>query len=132
MEYVFGAALAAVVVAAIGFTVYETLFKGPGGVEKAGNPHFKCVECGHEFEVENVPRDRMREAVDPAMALLDCPECGAEYSCMRMIRCRACDEYYIPQRSRYMAEHGVPAPDDVRDVCPHCGTDRLEWAREHR
>ena len=133
MEHVFGGALAAVIVAAVALTIWQTMFAGPGNVQKAGTPQYKCLECGYVFEQEQIPRDRMREAIDPALVLLDCPDCGAERSAMQMIRCPDCGEYYISQRSLYQVEHnGRPAPEDVRDVCPECGTDRLQYAREHR
>lgn len=133
MDHVFGGALAVVIVLALGMTVWSTMFKGHGGGGgRSDNLHYKCIECQHEFEVESIPREKMREAGDPSMALLDCPSCGEESSAIQMIDCPDCGEYYVSQRTRYMIEHNRPAPSDVRDVCPHCGTDRLQYMREKR
>ncbi|MFP3937903.1 MAG: hypothetical protein ACLFVW_06140, partial [Phycisphaerae bacterium] len=117
---------------ALGLTLWSTVFKRPGGSVSSDNPQFKCTECEHEFEVESIPADQRRDAGDPSMVLLDCPSCGEESTAMRMIECPDCGEYYISQRTKYFIEHGRPAPSDVRDVCPHCGTDRLEYMRSKR
>ncbi len=132
MEVIFGGALAAVIVAAL-VGLFWTMLSGNGpGAAQAGPPQYQCLDCEHEFEPEEVPRDRMREAEDPAMMLLDCPSCNAEESSMQMVRCPNCNRHYIAQRTRHMVEDGYPVPEDIRDVCPHCDTDRIEYLREHR
>lgn len=134
MEHLFGAALAVVIVAAVGLTLYTTLGGGPGGARASGKPHYQCLECEYVFrvEVDDIPPEKLRKATDPSMVLLDCPDCGAESSALEMTKCPKCGEHYVAQRTRYMVEHGVPAPGDVRDVCPHCGTDRKDYMRQDR
>jgi len=131
MEHLFGGALVAVIVVAVALTVWHSLFRRPGGGGGSAATRYQCLDCEHVFEPDEIPRERLLDAPDPSMALLDCPKCKAEYSSMRMVRCPKCGEYYVPQRAKYYIEHGRPAPEDVRDVCPKCGTDRLRYMRQN-
>lgn len=132
-EHLFGGALAILIIVAVVLTLNQTLFRGSGDTADVGTPHFKCLDCDHVFEVEEIPRERIREARDPAMVLLDCPSCGAESKAIKMVRCPKCKEYFVSDRHLYTVEHGGEgAPDDVREICPHCGTDRQEYLEENQ
>ena len=157
MEHVFGGALAAVIVAAVVLTVWQTMFTGPGGGQRAGNPRYQCLLDGETFEVEEVPRAAIREAPDPTLALLDCPN-GHERAAVQMQKCvnPDCERWFIPQTRLYrILQFTTDLPDEVaeaaeaklrelleetdqplegepRDICPYCQTDQLEYVREQR
>ncbi|MGC9455119.1 MAG: hypothetical protein ACP5HU_09680, partial [Phycisphaerae bacterium] len=111
--------------------IWSTMFRSPKSSAAAGTPHFQCMECEHVFEVENIPREAIRNAPDPSMVMLDCPSCGSQGTAVQMVRCPKCGEYYLGQKNEFYYENGYPAPEDVRDVCPHCGTDRLKYMQEN-
>ena len=120
-EILLGGALAVIVIGALVLALY--------GIIKEPTPkpeifHFKCQnpECsvpgGYEFELSS------KELPDYAWKQLtyhkvDCPKCGKSRSCQEMKQCPECQKYF------------APGSGDAEDVCPHCGTDLAEWARQH-
>lgn len=100
------------------------------------NLTFQCEKCAHQF---SVPLEEMSDDPD-AMAELefsvrDCPSCGAKKSCWLTIQCPTCKKHYISQSVKVRLQamrQGRTGPEGIQDVCPHCGTNLLEWYYEHR
>lgn len=134
-EVLMGLVLGAIIVAALGFTIYFAV--GGGSSSAPQDVHFQCMKagCGHEFKLTNEElQQRLAdsgEASPEGELKLDCPSCGAKKSCLVMTQCPECKKYYISiyQKNPRLAEN--PSPD-IKDTCPHCGTDRIQWYREHR
>lgn len=95
---------------------------------------FKCESCGYEFNIDfNDPAhiaDR-RASMDPrAPQNKDCPSCKRQGSAWPMSICPNCHEHYIPNKDIFV--YRGPNASMVKDICPKCGTDRVEWLRQHR
>jgi len=137
MEYLFAGALAVIILGSLILTIYFTLGGGepsPGDLEVT----FKCAKCGYEFskkpeEVRPMGPDMMPMPMGaPGMApiALDCPKCGAKKSAFQAVKCPNCGAFYISQITTHPVAPGEGR--QLRDVCPKCGTDRIQWYREHR
>ena len=129
MKYVFGGGLVLIIVGSLVLTVHYGLRGDRASSARSGQQiHFKCDECGHEFAVD------IREVGGPGTyegARMDCPACGAKAAGLSMLKCPNCGKYYVPDTHRDPT--AIVADSQVRDVCPHCGTDRFEWYdRKHR
>ena len=55
---------------------------------------------------------------------------GAEQSAVLMTQCPNCKEYYVSPMAAD-PEAFMRGGEMPRDVCPHCGTDRMEWYKEN-
>jgi len=140
MEYLFAGALAAIIVGSLALTIYFT-FGGHRGARGPREIHFKCIKCGYEFTKK--PEElRAMSPGEPSMDMmfvpgmepmaLDCPKCGAKKSAFMAVKCPNpdCGAYYI---SPYMLNpEAMTEGKELRDVCPKCGTDRVQWYLEHR
>ncbi len=55
-----------------------------------------------------------------------------------MTKCPECETFYLAESTKQIAEQmrrgggGVETPptEPVHDICPKCGTDRMEWYRK--
>ena len=135
-DYLFAAALGAIIVLATVLTIRAAWGGGDGEEGGDGKPHFECQKCKHQFTID--PRDMSRgsetEEGDLGGRQIDCPKCGAKASCLRMTRCPNpdCGKYYVPDAYRQIAESAAEGQErSFKSVCPHCGTDRDEWYREY-
>jgi DNA-directed RNA polymerase subunit RPC12/RpoP len=138
MDYLFAGGLILLIVLALGLTIWHT-FKGSSPTtEQDPDMHFKCGACGGEF---TIPREQYysaeREQEDEA-GRIDCKLCGARESAYPMTKCPNCGKYYLSERQKAiidsMADRGQPPRNigQIPDKCPHCGTDRIQWLREHQ
>jgi len=121
MDAVFGGALAVVIAGALALTVYYGFMGGDTKAGEEADPefHFECQKCGHIV-------DRPREEFGPGVArVLDCPECGAKRSCLMMTECPNCHELYVSDRTKY--QDRLIKGEKIEDICPHCGTNRVEF-----
>ena len=140
LEYVMIGVLSAIIVGSIGFFVY-TLVVGerPARGQRLTEMHFECTKCQHQFTKrpdelsQGGPEGMGFEEM--GMAQLDCPKCGEKKSCLPMVKCPKCGEYYLGESTKQQAallKAPVPSkrPEPLRDICPHCKQDRMEWYRE--
>ena len=108
-----------------------------GTVEGLGYLRTTCKSCGH-----NIVADHPK---DPSV---DCPKCGKKESCLMQTKCPNCGKYYLSDmmvanakafdeaKAAARAEGKDPstvmpvfpaAGEQPKDVCKHCGTDRVQW-----
>ena len=104
---------------------------------------YKCEACSKEFEVDyskQSPEERlgMMEMGPGMMKMPNCPLCGAKESGLPMVRCPKTDclKYYVGESAEFHKRMAAgdfdPGMEQPRDICPHCGTDRMKWYKEHR
>lgn len=138
-EYLLIGALAVVIIGSLVLTFYF----GMGGRKSArgrAKLMFQCSECDAVFELD--PKTISRKDMGPEMGAMgmgimrpDCPKCGAKKSGQPMVQCPKCKKYYVSPRLNWneiTARGGRPEGDPPKDICPYCGTDRVEWYRKLR
>jgi len=125
MEYVFGAALAVIIVGAM---VLALVF-GFGRPEQTvvEGARYECQSCGEQFTVEDQP-PKTPDQIGPGR--VDCPKCGAVQSGILMVKCPGCGEYFVPETYKRPEDvlKGIP----IKNICPHCGLDLGEWRKQER
>jgi glutaredoxin len=107
---------------------------------------FQCTDpnCGKEHsrtasEIQDGDPGAMMIEID--VARMDCPHCKTAKSCLFMTKCPKCSTYYLAASTLQMAEsmargrgglNTTPTEpvEPVRDLCPKCGTDRMEFFRK--
>jgi DNA-directed RNA polymerase subunit RPC12/RpoP len=120
-EYLFGGALAIIIIGALSLTVYYTFLGGGEGGTKVFM-QYQCEKCKAEFPVDPTKYPRLMDAETPGDQVLDCPKCGVKKSAWPMTKCPACDKYYV--RPSFKAKTGKP------DICPFCNAEYLKALRE--
>jgi hypothetical protein len=134
-EYLFGAALALIIIAAV-----VMAFRGgkKDDITKAlpEGTWYKCSQCGHEYplDISSLPPEQ-QGMYGPATGMVPpCPECGAQNAGMEMVMCPECKKLYVSKVKHYDRlqmfgqAQGVARP---QDICPDCGTDRIKWYAEN-
>ena len=145
VEYILAGALALIIILSLFVTLTGVIW-GRGGSRKDVIHHLICEKCGHEFkktpqELAELSEElgQMYGGPDAMMLMqmrgpiLDCPKCGAEKSCWLAVRCPNCEKWVLSQVQRVLYEaHRTrrQPPPDLRDICPHCRTDTMEWHKE--
>lgn len=141
MIVVLGAIIVGAIWAAVSSLVSDKTPRGP----QARDMHLECAECQHQFTRspeelnEASPEGMIFEEM--GMAQLDCPKCKATKSCLPMVKCPKCGEFFLAESTKQQAAQmnmpppRTPAeqrkpPEVPRDICPHCGQDRVEWYRQ--
>ncbi len=108
-----------------------------GGSSTPAGPselHFQCLdeECGHEWviKVEDLRNDSRPELEDPMFMRRKCPKCGQMTGCLQM-QCPNpdCKKWFVAESSR---DPERAMQENIKDICPYCGTDIQQWWREHR
>jgi len=124
-EYLFGAALAVII---IGSMVLALTF-GLGGKkqEKFEGLRYKCMSCGEEFIVKELPPKAPNQIGPPRV---DCPKCGAVKAGVQMVECPKCGTYFVPES--YKRPEAILQGEPIKDVCPKCGLDLAEWRKKER
>lgn len=134
MEYVFGGALALLIVAALALSIHGSLFskKGSGLVDKIPDDvYFHCDKCQNEFPILRKDLTQQQRAQqNRGLMNADCPKCNEKGSSLEMARCPVpkCKKYYVPESYRDIDALMSMRPGS--DICSHCGTDILEWRAE--
>ena len=136
MEYLLAGTLAVIIVGSLGFTIWK-FFGGKTGSNTPTEMHFQCLKCKAEFELkpEEIPQPSEQAMYGPESMFIDCPKCGAKQSCLPMVQCPNpdCKKWYLPEATKFYAMNPAAAPtEELKDVCPFCNTDRIQWYREHR
>jgi len=138
-EILFAVALGAIIVGGAWLSYMHGCRGSKGTPVKPGDMllHFKCEKCGHEFTKK--PSDRPEptpEMFGPSFSVTDCPKCGGEKCAYLMIKCPNCGKYYVSESHKAMVK-ALESPDfrkahtpAVRDVCPYCKVDRIDFYRE--
>jgi len=101
--------------------------------------HYKCGDpnCGYEFAVKVKDLPEARTFADERDAMkLNCPKCRAEHSCWQETECPNCHKFLVPESlialyNSLSANGRNRVPENVKDICPHCGTDLRKWWIEH-
>ena len=106
---------------------------------RATDLHLACTKCGHQFtkSFRGLAQGGPEEGVFEEMGIvqLDCPKCAAKKCCLPMVKCPKCGKHYLGESIKQKAALlKGPAPPGrtkpVRDICPHCKQDRMEWLRK--
>jgi len=143
MEVLLGGALAIIIIGSLALMVVP-LFRGSThSVASDGKWHYQCQGCKEEWEVDSGEiTDRLfalsKEGVrlqgggDPEFYYPDCPLCGAKASSIRMVKCLNpdCGKYFVTDEMKSPSPGGFIAEKRTPQVCPYCGTDRLEVIME--
>jgi len=129
MEYLFGGALAAIILVSLVLTIYSFTTEDipPQPVQQL---RFQCQDCAHEFEVASnefrLTEGPLAGSVSMVGARIgDCPECGG--AAFEMTKCVKCGHYWIPDRVRnwraYLGNRNAAPPD----ICPKCKTNQTQY-----
>ena len=133
-EIIFVVVLGAIILFSL-VMVFIMATGGGGGGGAAAELRYKCEKCDHEFEQKaaKLP-DLGPDAEYPPP--LDCPACGEKGLAFPAVQCPKCGRYFLlPSQAveRAVKDGRTDVdPASVRDVCPHCDTDRAKWYAEHR
>ena len=148
MEYLLVLCLGLVIIGSIVFFVISIVGNGGTGAPGAQAMQFECTAegCGHQFtkSFEELNKERpeiMAEEMEGGTLRLDCPKCGTKRSALPMVACPKCKKHFLLESTRMLADlqddvgpasENQQRPDlsQAKDVCPHCGQDRIEWYRE--
>jgi len=123
-EYLFGGALAVIILGALALAIYFGFAGGPSASKgEVGGPWYKCEKCGEEFQLQQTGGGTMEKALP-----VDCPKCGGKACAYRMSVCPKCGKRYVSDTTRYYLE--MMQGRAVKDICPHCGTDIGQLRRE--
>jgi len=90
---------------------------------------FQCLDvtCGHEWE----PGAAQLKA-DPEMLLsprVRCPRCKGMTG-VQMTQCPRCKRFFVS--ARRLNPDAPFTPEMMKNVCPHCNTDIMQWQKEQR
>lgn len=107
-DNLFAAGLIVIVVAAIGLTVYQYVFRS-GSKDFV----FECTACHHEFSVSYKDPEVLASAMGPYGVAKPCPKCGQQALCT--IPCTKCGK-------------DILKPSD--SICPDCGANTAEVLAE--
>ena len=135
-EYLMIGVLGLIIALALTFTIGRFVGCGKGGAAGDRKAMWQCTVCGHQFEQEIDPMETP-EMMDMGVPAIDCPVCaeqGKKSPALSMTQCPNCEKYYLSDRTKFMYENPLFVGDErpPADICPHCGTDRGKWIREHR
>jgi Zn ribbon nucleic-acid-binding protein len=145
LEYLMIGALSIIIIGSIGVAIYSMIGDKTPGSQQARDVNLECVKCGHQFT--KAPKDLNVGGPDGmifeemGIVQLDCPKCGAKKSCLAMVKCPKCEKFFLAESTKQQVAQmqlppprpggqATPPPKPVRDICPHCGQDRMEWYRE--
>jgi len=130
-EILMAGALGLIIIVSLAVT-FSGLFGGGGTSNGTSEIYFICEKCKHEFAVEpkDIQPEEMEEMGYMPFITLDCPNCGGKKTALQAIKCPnpECGKLYIGDSVRYAEE--AMMGKEIRDVCPYCGTDLLEWKRK--
>jgi len=146
VEYLMIGALSIIIAVSIGVLIYSLIGDSTPGGQQANDIQLECVKCAHQFA--KAPAD-LNPGGSQGMILeemgiiqLDCPKCKAKKSCLPMVKCPKCKKFYLAESTKQqVAQIQTPPPPSggqvkpakpitIKDVCPHCGQDRMEWYRQ--
>jgi predicted RNA-binding Zn-ribbon protein involved in translation (DUF1610 family) len=127
MEYVFGTALALIILAALVLTIRSVWWENTPDSRLPEVFHYKCIACKAEMtirpedvkyeEVPNLPSGMIPNMMN---ARPKCPKCGKSALASER-KCPKCGTYSIPE---WMLKLPAIMPGaGVKDVCPSCGED---------
>ena len=126
MEYVFGGALAVVILASVGLAVWV----GMGGGKKEDSYALKdktyiCDACGEQFTVTPDEMTDAEKNISPmSPKVIKCRKCGKN-AAYQAVPCPVCEKVYVPLRAR-----DPLSPE--RDICPFCETDVDAYKKKKR
>ncbi|MFW6132354.1 MAG: hypothetical protein ACOC8F_00550 [Planctomycetota bacterium] len=140
-EFLMIGVLGLIIVGALAIAI-GSMFGGRGGGQTVDEYRFQCQACGHEWSVTPAELEQMEAPPEEMMMmgpdqLMECPECH-EHAGMPMRQCLNCEKWYVSPQTKFWIRaygpsggEGLPE-EEPKDICPHCGTDQVEWRREHR
>jgi hypothetical protein len=133
MQYIMAGTLILVIVIALGFVI-SSVFNGGPGAGEAVEARFYCLETGKEFTIDPADNPEMMMG-DPMMGGRVTSPYTNEKTGVPMMRCPACEEYFVPEAWKQEPQPGQPPmmmmdPMGQQIVCPHCNTDIHEYYRQ--
>jgi hypothetical protein len=132
IEYLFGGALALIIVAALGLTIYS-FFVGPSAPPMPDDFHMFCInpKCPSPEVVlkrKDLKNEDMYYIMGPAGMMggrggPKCPNCGFQGSLILELHCPnpSCQKYFVTQEMKYRR------PPAGSIICPYCKTDLLRF-----
>ncbi len=126
MEYVFGGALAVLILAAVVFAVWVAM----GGSKEEERHVLKaktyiCDVCGKQYTVNlEEMTDAERRPAPTAPKVATCRKCGKK-AAYQALPCPECGKVYVPLRAR---DPFTQEPD----ICPFCETNVDAYKRKKR
>jgi len=137
MEYLLVGVLALIIVGSLAGVLWQIF--GGGTSAPSGPPvlRFKCSKCGHEWEkdMSQMEPDNPEFMMGPGgyMAAQDCPACKEKATGDQMVQCPNpdCKKWYVSEQMKFerrmMMGQATPEEQPPKDICPYCGTDRVDW-----
>jgi hypothetical protein len=131
-DMLFAGGLIAIIVLALGLSIYTMLDSGPGVTNEDwdGKYHMKCLNprCEHTFVLEDddelmAMMEQGRAHPGPVGLVSRCPECKKE-SAVEMTKCSECGEYYVSKVARQYLLTGEFNDQGEPGKCPHCGAEQ--------
>jgi ribosomal protein L32 len=134
-EFLLIGALALIIVGSLFLGVRQGCGPSRTAVEPQEVFYF-CQKCKQKFKPDPNSLAELEMYAPMGIMRLDCPLCGAKKSAVPMVKCPNCGEYYVSPQLAYeeqmMMGRDLSNVQMPKDICPHCGTDRMQWYREHR
>jgi len=131
MEYIFGGALALIILAAIVLMTMHFIGGGSqGGVTIPDEFHMYCAECKKEYVIPKAKMMELAKQATPGPFRPKCPTCQKN-ALVREAVCPACGAYYITEAMITGQDSMMPVPTAGEQKCPKCGVDIRQYNRDH-
>ncbi len=144
-----GAKMQYILIGTLGLVIVISLLSvilGIGGKRKINSElkdmHFFCMETEKEFVLtpEDIKKmiEGKREAGAPPILGMMGPEMFVEspYTNQKtgvlMKECPNCKKYFVPESIKATYYEETLTKKQMKTVCPHCGTNLLEWYKKNR
>ncbi|MBN1941724.1 MAG: hypothetical protein JW849_00360 [Phycisphaerae bacterium] len=138
MQYVLSGTLILIIL----ISLFSVIMNLTGGGEHGGPPserHFYCLETEKEFvltpeQMRESGDDMMGGGIGPMGLMRVISPYTNERTGVPMTRCPNCKKWFLPEYLRYEPEDedAYYMMDSHDLICTHCGTDVIQWWREHR
>ena len=144
MQYILIGTLVLVIVISLISGIMGTGGKRRGNY-KPRDMHFFCMETEKEFvltpeDIKKMTKEKEGERdnkvpmMGSAMGLdmfVESPYTNQKTG-VTMRECPNCKKYYVPEHIKAMYFEEAPTEEQMRTVCPHCGTNPREWNKKNR
>ena len=119
-QVVLSALLCVVIVGALGASIYRYVKSNAIPEIKDYPLTMKCTKCGQEFQSTQNTALKFYDH-NARTAIMDCPSCGEQKSCLPEDECPKCHKKSI--LPSVMAAFQGENRADAKDVCPNCGAE---------
>jgi len=131
MEYLFGGALALIIILALGLTIKYSFFGGSKGGAVPDELHFFCTACSQEVTIKTKdmkpgePMLAMAPTGMPGAQKPVCPKCSQPALVMEY-KCPLCDQFYVRDLGLSPAAMAGGPKDEI---CKKCNGNVSEFYR---